>query len=675
MKKLLAIILSLCMLFGIIPFGALSVSAAVGDYTMTEIESNNTMSLADRIYNDYTVSGVVSGSDMDYFKFTLSSTSSVSIITIADYKSCFLAGIFNSSEKAVAVSDFVEYSDSGYPTYLTSITLNAGTYYYVIFNKDASTLRNDYMFYFEYTTTSSHTHSYSNSCDTTCNSCGATRFTSHTYSNACDSSCNVCGSTRTVSGHVYDNLCDSTCNTCGYERTPEPHQFGGLCDEACVICGVIPIEAAHIFDNNCDSTCNRCGTTRTPSAHIYSNGCDKSCNVCGITRPIGSHEFSNSCDTTCNVCGGKRTIKHTYTNNCDTKCNVCSATRTITHAYRTTTTKATLSKNGSIVKKCTVCGHTASSTIKYAKTFTLSTTSYTYDGKVKTPTVTVKDSAGKTLKKNTDYTVSYAKGRKNVGTYKVTIKLKGNYSGTKTLNFKINPAKTAVSKLTASKNSIKVNVTKKSTQVTGYQIQYSTSKKFTGAKTITSYKTTSVTLKNLKVKKLYYIRVRTYKTVNGKKYYSAWSTSKSKATTHTHSYYKATCTKAKTCKICNATSGKALGHTKTIKCTRCKKVLFTKLTYTGTGIKKISNINIPKGDYILKLVATGTHEDVIDNCFVYLYNGGKTYTSAYAGVTVSVPFYGWSSSEEDPFEGPIKNGTIKVDAPSDIKWTITIMPY
>jgi len=111
----------------------------------------------------------------------------------------------------------------------------------------------------------------------------------------------------------------------------------------------------------------------------------------------------------------------------------------------TKTTKATLSKNGSIVKKCSICGEVISkTTIKYAKTFSLSATSYVYNGKVKTPTVTVKDSAGKTLKEGTDYTVTYASGRKNAGTYKVTVKMKGNYSGTKTLTFKILP-KAAIS--------------------------------------------------------------------------------------------------------------------------------------------------------------------------------------------------------------------------------------
>ena len=158
----------------------------------------------------------------------------------------------------------------------------------------------------------------------------------------------------------------------------------------------------------------------------------------------------------------------------------------------------------------------------------LSATSYTYDGKVKTPTVTVTNANGTKLTKNTHYTVTYVSGRKNVGTYKVTIKGKGNYTGTKALTFKINPTKTTVSKLTAGKKSITVAITKKSTQVTGYQIQYSTSKTFSKSttKTISSYKTTKYTLKSLSAKKTYYVRVRTYKTVGKTKYYSGWSTYK-----------------------------------------------------------------------------------------------------------------------------------------------------
>lgn len=66
---------------------------------------------------------------------------------------------------------------------------------------------------------------------------------------------------------------------------------------------------------------------------------------------------------------------------------------------------------------------------------------------------------------------------------------------------------------------------KKSTAAKGYQLQYSTSKKFKSKKTKTTNKT-SLTIKKLKKKKTYYIRVRAYKTVNGKKSYGKWSSVK-----------------------------------------------------------------------------------------------------------------------------------------------------
>ena len=189
--------------------------------------------------------------------------------------------------------------------------------------------------------------------------------------------------------------------------------------------------------------------------------------------------------------------------------------------------------NGKIVSKCSVCGAVNSTTaVPLAKTFTISATNYNYNGKVKTLSVTVKDSKGKTLNKNTDYTVSYAKGRKNVGKYAVKITFKGNYSGTKTLYFTIKPKATSISKVTAGSKKFTVKWKKQATQTTGYQIQYSTSSKFSKAKTVTVGKnsTTSKTISKLTAKKKYYVRVRTYKTVkiNGKatKIYSSWSKTK-----------------------------------------------------------------------------------------------------------------------------------------------------
>lgn len=203
-----------------------------------------------------------------------------------------------------------------------------------------------------------------------------------------------------------------------------------------------------------------------------------------------------------------------------------------THTYKTTITKATTSKNGSVVTKCTVCGNVSkNTTIYYPKTITLSKTSYTYNGKAQKPNVTVKDSKGNKIA-SSNYTVTYQSGRKNVGKYTVTIKFKGNYSGTVKKIFTIKPKSTSISKLTAGKKKFTVKWKKLTTQTTGYQIQYSTSSKFSNTKTVTVSKnsTTSKTISKLSAKKKYYVRIRAYKTVNGKKYYSVWSKAKSVTT-------------------------------------------------------------------------------------------------------------------------------------------------
>ena len=208
-----------------------------------------------------------------------------------------------------------------------------------------------------------------------------------------------------------------------------------------------------------------------------------------------------------------------------------------THAYKQMVTKATTAKDGQTYKKCTVCGAvTGKTVIPKASNIKLSKTAYTYNGKVQRPGVTVKNSKGKALKNGTDYKISYPKGMKNVGKYTVKVTLKGNYSGTKSLTYNINPKGTSVSKVKAAKKGFKVTWKKQATQTTGYQVQYSTSSKFKSAKTVTisKNKTTSKSVSKLSAKKKYYVRVRTYKTVKigGKsvKLYSGWSKAKSVTT-------------------------------------------------------------------------------------------------------------------------------------------------
>ena len=93
----------------------------------------------------------------------------------------------------------------------------------------------------------------------------------------------------------------------------------------------------------------------------------------------------------------------------------------------------------------------------------------------------------------------------------------------------VKPKKTSIKKLSKGKKKFTVTWAKVS-GVKGYQIQYSTDKKFkknNKSVTVTKQKTTKATVKKLKSKKKYYVRVRTYKTVNGKKVYSSWSKVKS----------------------------------------------------------------------------------------------------------------------------------------------------
>lgn len=87
------------------------------------------------------------------------------------------------------------------------------------------------------------------------------------------------------------------------------------------------------------------------------------------------------------------------------------------------------------------------------------------------------------------------------------------------------PVKTKVQKISAGKKSITAQW-KKVAGVSAYQVQIATNKKFSKNKKTfkVSKKSTKVKIKKLKAKKVYYVRVRSYKKVNGKKVYSKWST-------------------------------------------------------------------------------------------------------------------------------------------------------
>ena len=140
----------------------------------------------------------------------------------------------------------------------------------------------------------------------------------------------------------------------------------------------------------------------------------------------------------------------------------------------------------------------------------------TYTGKQIKPSVTVKD--GKTvLKSGTHYSISYGTN-KNTGKGYVKITGKGNYTGTITKYFFIIPKTPSVS-ISAGRGSI--SITAKSTGVSGYEIFYSTSRngKYKTIRTSNSKRTIS----KLTRRKNYYIKVRAYKIIDGKRVYSNFS--------------------------------------------------------------------------------------------------------------------------------------------------------
>lgn len=158
-----------------------------------------------------------------------------------------------------------------------------------------------------------------------------------------------------------------------------------------------------------------------------------------------------------------------------------------------------------------------------------------YTGKRRIPAVTVKY-GGKALKKGVHYKVSY-KNNRNVGTATVTVTGIGKCTGKITKKFKINPPKTKLVSTKGAVGGFTVKWTKKTKQVSGYQIRWSTKANFStyGTKSVAGCGKVSATVKGLS-DAAYYVKVRTYKTVNGVKYYSGWTSAWKATTKHSHSW-------------------------------------------------------------------------------------------------------------------------------------------
>ena len=495
----------------------------------------------------------------------------------------------------------------------------------------------------------------------TCTKCNATvtetiAKTSHKYANTvvaptCTTNgytlhkCSVCGtsykdSTTKATGHSYGNSVVTKQPTCTSE---------GTAIKTCTKCSTTVTETiAKTSHKYVDTVVAPTCTTDGYTLH--------KCSVCGTsykdsTTKATGHSYGNSVVTkqptctsegtktkTCTKCNATVTEKlpakgHTavtdkgYPATCTTAgktdgshCSVCNTVIKVQTVINATGHKssgwivdkaASIGVKGSKHKECTVCKKVletaeipALSRISISKaSVTLSTSTYAYDGKAKKPGVTVKLNGktlkngtdytvsysnntkvgtakvtitgkgnytgsvsktysiknnfkkatvsgistkaftgknitqsitvkynGKTLKNGTDYTVSYS-SNKNIGTATVKVTGKGSYTGTITKTFKINPAKQEIQKLTAKSKAFFVDWAQKGS-ATGYEIQYATNSKFTGAKkvTITNNKTDKTTVSKLSANKKYYVRVRSYTTVGGTKYYGAWSAVKNVTT-------------------------------------------------------------------------------------------------------------------------------------------------
>lgn len=335
------------------------------------------------------------------------------------------------------------------------------------------------------------------------------------------------------------------CKDCGqkfyFTKTANPAEQanGGYCETATVYAEEFSIEALpHTFEyalkvnNNIGAVTKNTTDANLNAAFVVESKCtvdgksvDKQAKVTKVVEDKTQLVEPNKCKA------GSRTFTVTYTvtdyskkdtNGYGTK----EVTEVVTvpyyanskdyenHAWSENTTtdkdtyvQATCTKDGHLdqVYTCTVCGEK-----KIAHTIT-------------TP-ATGKHTAADAVKENV-VAATYAKA----GSYDLVTRCADCgevLSSTHKTVAKLTVNKSSISKVKNVKTK-KAQVTiKKASSVTGYQIQYSTSSKYKSGNKSVKTKKTSYTIKNLKKGKKYYVRVRSYKTVDGKTYYSSWSGSK-----------------------------------------------------------------------------------------------------------------------------------------------------
>ena len=195
------------------------------------------------------------------------------------------------------------------------------------------------------------------------------------------------------------------------------------------------------------------------------------------------------------------------------------------HSYcEVVTKKATRKNSGTLSTKCSVCGKVKkTSAIPAAESVTVSAKNYTYNGKVRNPKITVKDSKGNTLSNKTDYSVRYSDSNSKLpGKYTVTVTFKGKYSGSTSFTYRIKPAAVKITKGSSkTRNTVKISYSE-AVGATGYEVYYS-SYESGNYHLLGTAKKLSYTSNSRTSGKTYYFKVRAYKTSSGEQIYGSFS--------------------------------------------------------------------------------------------------------------------------------------------------------
>ena len=325
--------------------------------------------------------------------------------------------------------------------------------------------------------------------------------------------CSVCGDIKEEPVKAFGHIEEVTP---GY---PADCTLDGVSDgKKCVTCGVVLAEEAPIpalghnlaldpsksIAATCTEkgknfmACTRCGYTEEQDAepidHTWGEWTEvtaPSCEASGLKQRVcatcetvedeaidslGGHELVTSpgYDATCTEPG------KTNGTECQ-KCNTIFAEQQDipplghdTEGVEPELIRATTERDGAYGVYCKVCNQVAEETTKIAQidaaSIKLSTATCAYNGKKRTPSVSVKDVNGVDLVEDVDFEVEYPSGRKNVGTYNIKVKFIGNYEGEKDLTFTITAGKTSKITATSSKKDYVKLSWSKVEGATGYRV-------------------------------------------------------------------------------------------------------------------------------------------------------------------------------------------------------------